>query len=183
MNHLKCVLASTVLWAASACMSVTVTQPIGEVPVKLESDEWEGLWKWQVDGDSGFGLIDIVDVEGGVLKMSDIGAEPEPPMTVILRRSGKWVLASVLRGDPPDTPEYHWGRVEWDDDIIVFWLSNAWRLKDLVEAGRLPGSFQSENVLLTELQPEHLKLITSGTEGGLFEWDAPMILVRLSKHY
>jgi hypothetical protein len=164
-------------------MSVSVTEPIGEVPVKLEADEWEGLWKLYGDEDSGFCLIDIVDVEGGVLRLRDIGSEPEPPLTVILRKSGNWVFASVLLGDPPDTPRYHLGRVDWSNDIIVFWLANGYRLKDLVEAGRLPGIIQSGDVLLTELQPEHLKLITSGAEGVLFEWDSPMILTRVSKRY
>jgi hypothetical protein len=48
----------------------------------------------------------------------------------------------------------------------------------LIKDGVLPGKVERNDVWLEELKPEHLKLITSGEKGILFQWDQPTIFVK-----
>jgi hypothetical protein len=36
-----------------------------------------------------------------------------------------------------------------------------------------------DDVILEELKPQHLKIITSGERGVLFEWDKPAVFVKV----
>jgi hypothetical protein len=50
-----------------------------------------------------------------------------------------------------------------------------------LEEGKLPDKIEDSDVILGNLTSAHLKLITSETEGVLFEWDEPIIFRRFSK--
>jgi len=82
-----------------------------------------------------------------------------------------------------------WGRFKKHGDYIVFWTPDYDRFSDLVNEGLLPGHldagesddmFDSKNIILSGLKPEHMDLITSGSKGVMFEWEYPFFMVRLS---
>jgi hypothetical protein len=48
-----------------------------------------------------------------------------------------------------------------------------------VKDGVFPGKIDGDDVILDELKPQHLKIITSGERGVLFEWDKPAVFVKV----
>jgi hypothetical protein len=188
MTYARCILAGAVLAGGSACATVTVSEPVGENVVEIRPADWEGLWRMYPGGDVGFVMIQTLDPLGGVLRVTeldtDVGAEPEV-RTAYLRESGGWMLASYQDDSTSDTG-LGWMRVENTGDAIVLWFPDRDRFAELVRRGRLPGTVTensnsgSVRVRLTELGPEHLELITSGTEGVLFDWEEPGMLIRIS---
>ena len=51
----------------------------------------------------------------------------------------------------------------------------------MVEEEVLPGKAEERSVVLGELGPEHLEIITSEEYGVLFDWDDPMLLWRVGR--
>ena len=197
MKYLTTLFIGTAVLAASACTRVTVTEPIGETPVLLESEDWEGLWSVIEDGDTGFLLIEVVDAANGELRVRNVATDPDSDTTtVFLREGGGWTFASARDADDSDDI-FEWARVDRDNQRILYWEPVTSRFAELVREGLLPGTVQERElqrppgstgepvtelrgVTLSGLQPEHIDLITSGDQGVLFDWDDPVIMIRMS---
>jgi hypothetical protein len=98
---------------------------------------------------------------------------------VELRESGEWLFASTKAEDKDQTKGYTWGRIKNEDRQIILWLPDDKIFKRLVKDGVFPGKIDGDDVLLEELKPQHLKIITSGERGVLFEWDKPAVFVKV----
>ena len=96
-----------------------------------------------------------------------------------LLESGDWIFASIP--DKDNLKRYLWGRIKQDGQQVVVWVPDSEKFQALVEEGKLPGKIEDSDVILGNLTSDHLKLITSETEGVLFEWDEPIIFRRFSK--
>ena len=193
MKHYLFLIVSAFLLSASACSVVTVTEPIGEEPVQLKPEQWEGLWKlyyysFDNDEEEAFVVIEVSDSEKGVLKVTHIGRKPES-FQVYLRESNGWMFGSYRDPEKPDDKDMFWGRFKKNGDRIVIWIPNYDRFSDLVKNGLLPGhpntGEQPDNdnyLVLSGVRPEQMDLITSGSKGVLFEWEFPFFMVRVSDH-
>jgi hypothetical protein len=185
MKHFMLSIVGAFLVIASACSVVTVTEPIGEEPVRLQADEWEGLWKLYSYGpadesDEDFLVIEVSDSEKGVLKVQGIGRESKDTIQVYLRESNGWMFGSYRDPDEGDKGMV-WGRFEKKGDHIFIWIPEHDKFSDLVKDGLLPGHpYAKDLLILSGLKPEHLKLITSGSQGMLFHWELPSFMVRVS---
>jgi hypothetical protein len=178
--------------AASACSVVTVMEPIGENPVQLQPKEWEGLWKLYLcpifdddEEEETFFLIEVADGENGVLKVQNIGRKPES-VQVYLRESNDWMFGSFKDPDHADKG-FDWGRFKKNGDRVVIWGPDYDHFSDLVNEELLPGHpYAGEQqrydkfLILSDLKPEHMKLITSDSNGDLFNWEYPSFMVRVS---
>jgi hypothetical protein len=52
----------------------------------------------------------------------------------------------------------------------------------MVQNGVLPGTVdENGDITLGELSADHIKVITSETRGVLFNWDDPIVFIRLTK--
>jgi len=185
--------------ALAGCHSVYSDKPFGDKPVALTPSDWEG--KWLCMGD--WVTIRVLDAENGLLELTPPTSAPEPPVRVSIRQSGEWHFANIhepvdsKEGDEKATEEnadeeaqeealrethYLWGRISNSDNQLIFWLPDALKFEDLVEAGKLPGKATRKNhdltVTLQGLTAEHVNLIMSEKEGRLFKWDRPVALVR-----
>jgi hypothetical protein len=192
MRHFLLLIVSIFLLAASACSYVTVTEPIGEKPVQIQPKEWEGLWKlysysFDNDEEEYFLVIEVSDSEKGVLKVRGISREPES-VQVYLRESNGWMFGSYNPDNARDVGMC-WGRFEKKGNRIFFWVPDYDRLLGLVKDGLLPGhpyaegsddKFDDKFLILSDLKPEHMELITSESKGVLFHWDEPFFMLRLS---
>jgi len=137
------------------------------------------------DEGKGYALIEVSDSEKGVLKVQGISRKPVS-FQVYLRESNDWMFGSYR--DPEMTPDKGlcWGRFTKDGDYINIWVPDYERFSDLVSNGLLPGhrylgDSGGDNILiLSDLKPEHLELITSESKGVLFHWESPFFMVRVS---
>jgi hypothetical protein len=82
-------------------------------------------------------------------------------------------------GAPSQAMPYLWGRFVKRDDLIFIWAPRVSRFRDLILAGTLPGQLREGegDAYLGALTEEDYDVIVSEAEGGLFEWEAPAVLI------
>ena len=174
----KLALAGLILLTTCGCNLVISKRPVGEKPARIVAKEWEGNW---VTTD-GAVKVKVIDAEKGTLKVFwlEDDKQDSPAMKtaeVELRESGGWLFANTREENK--ARGYVWGRIKNENRQIVLWTPDdklfKQSLKDAVFAGKVDG----EDVILDELKPQHLKIITSGERGVLFSWDQPTVFVKV----
>ena len=160
-----------------ACSQVLSSAPIGETPVSISEEDWDGVWVWE----EGAIAIKVLDEATGVLLVSIIEVDKEPPTVepteMRLSRVGGWTFANWEE----EPGVFSWLRVEREGEMILAWGPDFSRFKELVDEGILPGEVRSRGdpmgggqVVLDTLTEEHLDIITDSSEGVLFDWDEPV---------
>ncbi len=181
-RHSKLILVGLLLATACGCSAVISKRPVGEKPAKIVAKDWEGDW---VTTD-GAVKIKVVDAEKGILKVFWLEDDKQgnPAMKtaqVELKESGDWLFANTKDEDSSKSRGYFWGRIKNEDRQIVVWFPDDKMFQQLVKDGVFPGKIEGDDVLLDELKPQHLKIITSGERGVLFSWDKPAVFVKIGK--
>lgn len=164
-----------------ACSPVYVDEPIGETPLVLDPEDWEGTWMVEDDAI----LVDVLDSESGILRISGIEKKKDGELeveafTIHLRESGDWILAS-LEDDYEGEPRYLWGAIRRRGEQILQLDPDRTKFRALVEAGTLPGRLDGEDVYLGPLEAEHVTLILSGAHGFLFTFDNFGVATRITR--
>ena len=162
------------------CDVVYTTSPIGEKPAVISSEDWEGVWIGVNPGE-GFPVgIEVLDEANGEIRVvligdgenGDLGLEN---LEVYLRDWEGWVFCSFKEEE--ENEHYLWGRLEnQKGDLIVIWQPKESKFEALIEEGVLPGTIENGKVIVGDLTPEHLELITTSAEEVLFEWESPALL-------
>jgi len=174
----------------ASCTTVTVNKPVGEIPLKLDADEWEGSWGKMNDGE----WIDISRPEEivglptkvmagdeGILQFTEIEKGEERTFNIFLHRSGKWSFLSIKPADQEDDEDYLWGRMKKEKNLVMIWLPDPEKFAALVKDGTLPGKVsKGGDVSLVDLNKEHYEMFSKEEFGLLFVWDEPMIYYRLT---
>jgi len=57
-------------------------------------------------------------------------------------------------------------------------LPDAEKFKQLVENVTFHGKIENDGLILEELTPQDVNLISSGKHGTLFQWDKPVVFVK-----
>jgi len=182
MKNLKLslLLVLLIIFGLSGCNQVGSIHPVGSEPVSLNPEDWNG--KWGLPFEKEFLRLRVLDGDNGMLRMVsyDSKGEPEKSQDVLLRRVDGWTFASVAKEGGGDG--YLFARINNSGGrTLLVWLPDYDRFRGLVEKGVLPGKTDPETVTLGLLLAVHLKLITSGEVGTLFDWDDPVVLIRLDR--
>ncbi len=178
-RYARLTLAGLILLTTCGCSAVYSKRPVGEKPAKIATKDWEGNWLMS-DGVSM--KVKVVDADKGILKLFWLDDDTKVVMKtadVELRESGEWLFASTKAEDKGQTKGYAWGRIKNEDRQIILWFPADKIFKGLVKDGVFPGKIDGDDVILEELKPQHLKIITSGERGVLFEWDKPAVFVKV----
>jgi len=183
LKHLKThyatlAIAGVLLLTVCGCNPVISKRPVGEQPARIVAKEWEGHW---VTTD-GAAEIKVVDANKGVLKVfwledDNRGNPGMKTAEVELRESGGWLFASTL--EPDKSRGFVWARIKNENREIIIWSPDAKSFAHCVRDGVFPGKIAGDEVLLDDLKPQHLKIITSGERGVLFSWDEPTVFVKV----
>jgi hypothetical protein len=170
------------VFALCSCTVVASKAPVGEAPVVLKAGEWDGAW-FNPGGD--YCMMKVKNEKEGILRLSWI--ENDKEMTykasdVLIRKSGNWLFASTREDGDKAAPgsAYVWAIVKKSRKTILIWLPNEDRFKKLIEAKTLPGEAQKSMVILGDLKPEHMKIITTDERSLLFDWENPLVLIKLN---
>ena len=162
----------------SGCSAVYSIHPVGEQPLTLVPEEWEGTWLHQEGTvtvavtDSAKGFIEIGWVEK---RQNRLAFETYP---VQLLKYGDWLFGNVH--DRDKTGHHLWGRVRKDDGQLTLWAPDVAKIKTLVVQDVLPGRLinDGEDVVLDELSAAHMLVIVEGT---VLEWGRPLVFLRLTQ--
>lgn len=180
MNRIR-VLATVVciIWI-SGCAAVYSTQPMGVKPHVITPADWEGTWLHR----DGTVTIMVVDAAQGMLQAGWVETKQDSlsceQFRIHLMEYGDWIFGSV---EDPDRPgHYVWGRVKLEGRQLLAWTPDQEKITGLVKKGKLPGRVEKDgNVILGAITGKQLKQITAPSKDILFEWDAPVTLIKISK--
>lgn len=166
------------------CNAVYSSRPVGDKPTDIQShqDQWEGTW---MAPDGGAMTVKVLDGSNGILKVGwiqeDKGELKIQTADVYLRDGGGWTFASVKPQEEAGQNGYVWARIEMKERIVILWAPDGMKFKTLVEDGKIPGSVEGSDVVLGNLESNHLDLITAETNGVLFDWDEPLVMIKSGK--
>jgi hypothetical protein len=174
----KLAIAGLLLANACGCSSVISKRPVGETPARIAVKDWEGNWV----GVDGAVNVKVVDADKGILKVfwledDNQGFPAMKTAAVELRESGDWLFANIREEDKDRG--YIWGRIKNEDRQIIVWPPDDRSFAQGVKDGVFPGKLDVDEIILDELKPQHLKIITSGERGVLFSWDKPTVFVKV----
>lgn len=170
-------LSGLMLLATCGCNAVISKRPVGENPARIVAKEWEGNW---VTSD-GAVRLKVLDADKGILRATwledDKNGNPAlKTVEIEVRESGGWLLANTREDKGRG---YVWGRVQNEDRQIIVWSPDDRLFAQAVKDGIFPGRVEGNEVILGNLKPQHLKIITSTERGVLFSWDKPSIFVKV----
>ena len=174
----KLALTGLILLTTCACSSVISKRPLGERPARIVAKEWEGNWL----GPDGPVNVKVVDADKAILSVAwlEDDEQGKPTMKtaqVELQQSGDWLFANTWEEDKGRG--YIWGRIKNEDGHVTVWLPDEKVFKQLMKDGIFPGKTDGDEIVLDELEPQHLKLITSAERGVLFFWDKPLVFQKV----
>jgi hypothetical protein len=170
----------------SSCASVASKTVIGDKPAKLKAEDWEGTW---MSPDKHVVHIRAKDTEDGVLEVAWVEEKNKhfvlESHEMILREHGDWLWANMKEGDDGT---YFFGRVtKPKDDQILGWSASAPGFVEAVRSAQIKGELmkkpdgtESGSVLLEGLGEADLKAIQQGEIKGVFVWDHPLVLMKIS---
>jgi len=165
----------------SGCSAAYSIKPMGEHPLALVPEEWEGTWVHK----DGTVTVAVTDAAKGMIEVGWVekrqGRLAFEAYQVQLLKSGEWLFGNVHYQDKPG--HYLWGRVSKDDGQLVLWVPDVAKIKALVEKAILPGTLinDGEDVVLGGLSAAHLQVITTASEGAVLEWDRPLVFLLLTQ--
>jgi len=169
------------LLVLGGCHVVYSTSPVGDRPVKLVSDDWEGTWTHK----DGAVTVAVTDAEKGALEIGWVEKKQDRLVfehyQVLVRQSGEWQFGNVR--DPEEPRRYVWGRLRHDNDQLVLWVPSFEVFKSLVKRRIVKGrvSENGEDVILDSLDPSVLQRLTRGDDGVVLDWGRPLVFTRQSR--
>lgn len=165
------------------CSAVYAPQPMGDKAVKLDSS-WAGTWL----SDDGTVSTTVIDAANGLLQFAwletkDKGIQMES-YRVVIRARGDTMFANVR--DEESEHGYHWFLVKKKSDrLALVWGPDAEQFARAIDEKALPGRRlhpddpKRDDVLLGELEPEHIDRIIDPAS-GLLDWKDPLVLIRMA---
>lgn len=178
----KVVCILCILCAFYGCTIVGSKAPVGETPAVVKAKEWDGTW-FNPGGD--YCRIKVKSENDGILRIAWIEEGKEltyKSSDIFIRSSGSWLFASMKDEEDKTVPDgmYMWAIIKKEKEIILIWLPQKDRFKTLIEEKKLPGEVKKDLVLLGDLKPEHMKIIASEGRSLLFNWEEPLVLIKLN---
>ena len=167
----------------TGCSAVYAPEPLGDRAVQLDSS-WAGSWL----SDDATVTTTVIDAEKGLLQFAWLEAKSGSiemnSYRVALRSRGETIFANVH--DDQTKHGYHWFLVEKKSDrLVLVWGPDAEQFVTAISEEKLPGTVlkpddpDSDDVVLGELEPEHLDRIIDPAS-GLVDWKDPLVLVRVA---
>jgi len=169
--------------AMTACSWVTSVVPVGDSPVYLEPEEWEGLWKYDdvIDGKLTVETLAVyvVDAAGGILEFCNLSVDcTHTPGRAFVRQhthadsKASFISAKSDQGYfEEDFDDYIWAKYGRLGNALILYLPHAGSFDKLVYRGEMPGKVDGEDVLLEQLSNDQLNRITTDKEQQLFFYE------------
>lgn len=181
MALLRLLVVALVLPLLGGCYGVYSTQVVGEKPLVLEPEKWEGTW---VHRDVAITAV-VMDKARGLLEVGwtekKQGKLVFEKHRVELRQSGKWIFGNVRHAERPKLTV--WSRVQVDGDQIILWMPDRNRFEAMVRNRSIEGRNEKtgEDVILTGFTPETVSRIMNAEGGAPLDWERPLVFQRLSR--
>ena len=181
MKPLRLLIVVLMLPLLGGCYGVYSTRAVGERPLVIDPEAWEGTWVHK----DGAVTVAVTNPERGLLQLG--WAEKKQGKLVFenyhveLRQTGQWIFGNVR--DPGRPKLYAWARVVIDGNQIVLWVPDRARFEDMVRDNSIEGRVEKkgEDVILTGYGPEAVKRLMTSDGGIPLEYERPLVFHRLSR--
>jgi len=189
------------LLTLAGCGAVHPVEPVGTVPVVVDPLEWNGYWatpdnlaacgQWAGAEQTGCLVVTVIDAAQGVLAIVPEGKDVEPArayLRVADKPNAVFLTFEDWNSDAPERPLLLMRGVLQQMDpsggCVVLWRPVAERFGALVKTGFLPPGAgptagPNDDQTLGLLGPPELDLIARTMKWELFDWEDPIIYVRV----
>ena len=162
---------------------------VGIEDYKLDAQKINGTWI----NDDGAMLIKAIDPDKGVIKIIFLeDKENIETVRVKIMKGKSWLYFNMLPEKDDKDAEYIWGRIQINDNRIIFWHAsndaftkavNDRKIKGTIEkkkqeSGKL--SFDTSTTILTDSAKNIINLVES-SDKTYFVWDEPTFIIKLTK--
>jgi hypothetical protein len=161
---------------------------VGLEDYKLDANKIDGTWI----NDEGAMLIKVVDENKGILKLVFLEDRDKiEPFKIKIMKGNNWLYFNVLP-DKDDNEEYIWGRVQINDNKIIFWHTSNEAFTKAIEKRKIKGkidkkkqednkfSFTASNIVLTDSAKNIIDLVEK-SDTVFFDWEEPVFFIKLTK--
>jgi probable HAF family extracellular repeat protein len=174
MRTLTFLLASLMVLATTACSTVYSVMPVGDEPVYLEPEKWEGLWAVNFGDEVKSVRVSVVDAAGGILEYGDPEDCTDADRVVVRQHryeGGKAKFIGEL--SKWDDWGYVWGKFQRVGDALIIWPPVADEFQKLIEIGKISGqsvSVEDNDLLIDPLSMDPLDRISIDVNHELFNY-------------
>jgi hypothetical protein len=193
-------LLATIVVAGAGCDVVRTAAPVGDRPVVLDPQEWNGVWAAPADlpaclasldaaaghGDDVCLVVSVADAQVGVLAITSPDEDHAVRAYVRSAQGSSGQSATFLSLEGEGDLQGMWMRLRKSDNLIVTWDPDAAPFRELVRAGLLPGSERPEEgsdargeLEIDRLDAGALALVVDDHGRTLFDWINPGVFVRV----
>lgn len=166
----------TIIVVLSGCHAVTSDQPVGDEAYPISKPDWNGLWL----NEDGVVHFQVLNEAEGIIRIAFVESEDDTLKfesgEVLLRRHGDQVIANMKLDEDC---RYYWGRIQKNESQLIFWEPEFEKIKKLLKTGRIGGELDDNEITLRDITPAQLDLLFSEEEEVYFNWDEPLVLIRL----
>jgi hypothetical protein len=162
---------------------------VGLEEYKLDAQKINGTWI----NDEGAMLIKAIEPDKGIIKIIFLeDKENIETVKVKIMKGKSWLYFNILPEKDSKDIEYLWGRIQINDNKIIFWHTSNEAFTKAIEEHKIKGttdkkkqesgklSFNTSTVILTDSANNIINMVES-SEKSFFLWDEPVVVIKLTK--
>jgi hypothetical protein len=187
MKTAKTLILILVLATLMGC-PVTSKNIVGLQDFKLDAQKLDGTWI----NDEGAMLIKTIEPDKGIIKITFLeDREKIESVKIKIMKGALWLYFNVLPEKEEKDYDYTWGRVQLNDNKIIFWHTASDAFTKAIKERKIKGviknekqddgkfSFTTTDVILTDSAANIIKLVETADK-SYFSWDEPIIFIKLT---
>lgn len=162
---------------------------VGLQDFKLDAQKLDGTWI----NEDGAILIKTIEPDKGIIKITFLEDREKIETVKIKIMKGKlWLYFNILPEKESKDDDYMWGRVQLNDNKIIFWHTASENLTKAIDESKIKGiikkekqedgkfSFTTSTVILTDSAVNIINLVET-SDKSFFAWDEPVVFIKLTK--
>ena len=198
MNDLQCsaktkvmrkfILSILTAMLLPSCGGVSSSGPVGNEPLKLANDQWEGHWTMHSPGfnpEPEHLRFEILDSEKGTARLHYTNKDTQKPdhHDVVLRTGSKGVYgSSLLFNNDSDKKTHLWLLLHvYKQGYVVAFLPKKSAFEELVKQKRISGEIVPNRPELKDLTDTDYNLLAAEDSGNLYWWMYPIYFIKDKK--
>jgi hypothetical protein len=188
MRKIKILSLILVLAMLTGCPVVS-KNIVGLEDYKLDAQKINGTWI----NDEGAMLIKVIEPDKGIIKIVFLeDKEKIETINVKIMKGKSWLYFNLLPEKDDKEIEYIWGRIQRNDNRIIFWHASNEAFTKAIKERKIKGtiekkkqesgklSFDTSTTILTDSAKNIISLVES-SEKTYFVWDEPTVIIKLTK--
>jgi hypothetical protein len=174
MLKAKFLLLIPILLMVTGC-TIPSKNLVGLQEYPVDPQQMDGTW---INSD-GAVVLRVVEPEKGIVRMIFLEDKETPEIfTVKIMKGKSWLYFNLLSEKNQAENMFLWGKVSIEKNKIIAWLPSDNAFIKAIAEGKLLGTVKPP--CLADSAKNIIELVES-SEKTFFEWEEPMLLIKLAK--